>query len=115
MGIVKLYFLSNWKGIDLFVKILVFVKILTQGRRKEEEFQSLEVQEQAPLHLKIPKVLELNRYLTQIPKTQSTGNEMNYRVRTPSHIASSVADFHTWFYISLPRILRFVLSIIFLP
>ena len=28
-------------GIDLFVKILVFVKILSQ--RKEEEFKSLEV------------------------------------------------------------------------
>ena len=42
-------------GIDLFVKILVFVKILSQDRRKEEEeeeFQSLEVREQAPSHLK---------------------------------------------------------------
>ena len=29
--------------IDLFVKILVFVKILSQWRRKEEEFRSLEV------------------------------------------------------------------------
>ena len=45
------------EGIDLFVKILVFVKILSQGRRKEEEeeFQSLEVQEQAPSHLKFLK------------------------------------------------------------
>ena len=46
------------EGIDLFVKILVFVKILSQDRRKEEEeeeFQSLEVQEQAPSHLKILK------------------------------------------------------------
>ena len=43
--------------IGLFVKILVFVKILSQGIRKEdEEFQSLEVQKQAPLHLK-------NKYL----------------------------------------------------
>ena len=44
------------EGIDLFVKILVFVKILSQGRRKEEkeeEFQSLEVREQASSHLKI--------------------------------------------------------------
>jgi hypothetical protein len=32
------------KGIDLCVKILVFVKILFQGRRKEgQEFRSLEV------------------------------------------------------------------------
>ena len=40
------------EGIDLFVKIL------SQGRRKEEEeeeFQSLEVREQAPLHLKFFK------------------------------------------------------------
>ena len=39
------------EGIDLFVKILVFVKISSQGRskevrRKEGEFQSLEVQSQ---------------------------------------------------------------------
>ena len=42
------------EGIDLFVKILVFVKILSQGRRKEEEeeFQSLEVREQAQSLLK---------------------------------------------------------------
>jgi hypothetical protein len=39
-------------GIDLFVKILVFVKNLSKGRRKEEEeFRSLKVREQAPLHL----------------------------------------------------------------
>ena len=29
-------FLGNMKRIDLFVKILVFVKILSQWRRKEE-------------------------------------------------------------------------------
>ena len=42
------------EGIDLFVKILVFVKILSQGTRKEieEEFQSLEVREQTPSRLK---------------------------------------------------------------
>ena len=42
------------EGIDLFVKILVFVKILSQNRREEEEeeFQSLAVREQAPSHLK---------------------------------------------------------------
>ena len=33
--------------IDLFVKILVSVKILPQGRMKEEEFQYLEVRAQA--------------------------------------------------------------------
>ena len=45
------------EGIDLFAKILVFVKILSQGRRKEEEeeFQSVEVPEQAPSHLKTGK------------------------------------------------------------
>ena len=44
-------------GIDLFVKILVFVKILSQSTRKEEEeFQSLEVREQAPSHLIIVKI-----------------------------------------------------------
>ena len=44
-------------GIDLFVKILVFVKILFQSTRKEEEeFQSLEVREQAPSHLIIVKI-----------------------------------------------------------
>ena len=31
------------EGIDLFVKILVFVKILSQCTRKEGKFQSLEV------------------------------------------------------------------------
>ena len=36
------------EGIDLFVKILVFVKILSQDRRKEEEeFRSLQVRVQA--------------------------------------------------------------------
>ena len=40
------------KGIDFFVKNLVFVKILSESTRKEE-FQSLEVREQAPSHLKI--------------------------------------------------------------
>ena len=30
-------------GIDLFVNILVFVNILSQSTRKEEEFKSLEV------------------------------------------------------------------------
>jgi hypothetical protein len=34
-------------GIDLFVKILVFVKILSKSTRKEEEFRSLEVRRQA--------------------------------------------------------------------
>ena len=33
----------NMKGIDLFVKILVFVKILSKSTRKEEKFRSLEV------------------------------------------------------------------------
>ena len=46
----------NMKGIDLFVKILVFVKILSQGRRKEEgktkKFRSLEVREASSSHLK---------------------------------------------------------------
>jgi hypothetical protein len=37
------------EGIDLFVKILVFVKILSQSRIKEEEFKSLEVQEASSL------------------------------------------------------------------
>ena len=38
-------------------EIDLFVKILSQGRRKEEEeeFQSVEVPEQAPLHLKTGK------------------------------------------------------------
>ena len=37
------------KGIDLFVKIVVFVKILSQCKEgRKEEFQSLEVQKQAP-------------------------------------------------------------------
>ena len=41
------------EGIDLFVKSLFFVKILSQcRRRKEGKFQSLEVREQAPSHLK---------------------------------------------------------------
>ena len=40
------------EGIDLFVKILVFVKILSEVTRKEGKFQSLEVREQAPSHLK---------------------------------------------------------------
>ena len=44
------------EGIDLFAKILVFVKILSQCPRKEEEFQSLEVREQAPSHLIIVKI-----------------------------------------------------------
>ena len=34
------------EGINLFVKILIFVKILSQGRRKEE-FQSFEERAQA--------------------------------------------------------------------
>ena len=38
--------------IDLFVKILVFVKILSQG----QEFTSLEVQEASSLHLKIYRI-----------------------------------------------------------
>ena len=48
----------DMKGVDLFVNILVFVKILSQCRRKEEEeeeYQSLEVREQAPSHLKFLK------------------------------------------------------------
>ena len=39
-------FTLNMEGIDLFVKILVFVKILSKWRRKEEgrkNFESLEV------------------------------------------------------------------------
>ena len=35
-GILCLHCYLNMKGIDLFVKILVFVKILSQWRRKEE-------------------------------------------------------------------------------
>ena len=42
----------NMEVIDLFVKILVFVKILSQWRRKEVEFQSLEVREARSSHLK---------------------------------------------------------------
>ena len=47
-------FYSSVEGIDLFVKILVFVKILSQGRWKEEgqEFRSLEVREASSSHLK---------------------------------------------------------------
>ena len=50
-------FLGNMKRIDLFVKILVFVKILSQWRRKEEgrkdkKYRSLEVQGASSLHLK---------------------------------------------------------------
>ena len=41
---------GNSLGIDLFVKILVFVKILSQWRRKTK-FQSLEVQEASLLRL----------------------------------------------------------------
>ena len=47
------------EGLDLFVKILVFVKILSQGRRKGggrkdgQEFRSLEVREASSSHLKI--------------------------------------------------------------
>ena len=36
-------FYFNVEGIDLFVKILVFVKIFSKSTRKEEEFRSLEV------------------------------------------------------------------------
>ena len=45
----------NMEGIDLFVKILVFVKILSQWRRKEggQDFQSLEAREASSSHLKI--------------------------------------------------------------
>ena len=39
------------EGIDLFVKNLVFVKILGKGRRKK--FQSLEVREASSSHLKM--------------------------------------------------------------
>ena len=45
--------LFTLKGIDLLDKILVFVKILSKSTRKEGNFQSLEVREQAPSHLKI--------------------------------------------------------------
>ena len=46
------------EGLDSFVKILVFVKILSQGRRKGgrkdgQEFRSLEVREASSSHLKI--------------------------------------------------------------
>ena len=45
----------NMEGIDLFVKVLVFVKILSQARRRKEgqEFRSLEVREASLLHLKM--------------------------------------------------------------
>ena len=61
---------------------------------------------------KIVPTVQHCKYLKPNPQKRG-GNEMSYRVRTPSYIASSVADFHTWFYISLPSLLRFVLSIIF--
>ena len=35
--------LFEYERIDLFVKILVFVKILSQGRRRRRKFRSLEV------------------------------------------------------------------------
>jgi hypothetical protein len=38
--------------VDLFVKILVIVKILGKSRRREEEIQSLEVREASSSHLK---------------------------------------------------------------
>ena len=48
------------EGIISYVKILVFVKILSQWRRKEgQEFRSLEVRETSSSHLKMDKVLEL--------------------------------------------------------
>ena len=47
--------------IDLCFKILVFVKILSQGRWKEEgqEFRSLEVREASSSHLKMKANLQL--------------------------------------------------------
>ena len=39
----ELFVLLDVEGIDLFVKILVFVKILSKSTRKEEKFRSLEV------------------------------------------------------------------------
>ena len=36
-------FYSNVEGIDLFVKILVFAKILSKSRRKEDKLRALEV------------------------------------------------------------------------
>ena len=42
----------NIEGIDLFVNILVFVKILGKGRRRKK-FQSLEVREASSSHLKM--------------------------------------------------------------
>ena len=47
-----LYF--NVEGIDLFVKILGFVKILSESRRKEDKIRSFEVRLQVlTSHLKI--------------------------------------------------------------
>ena len=68
-GILCLHWLSylNMIGIDLFVKILFFVKILSQCRtRKEGNFQSLEVRGQVPSHLKIHFMLtnEFSRQFT---------------------------------------------------
>ena len=47
--------------IDLCFKILVFVKILSRGRWKEEgqEFRSLEVREASSSHLKMKAILQL--------------------------------------------------------
>ena len=36
-------FYFDVEGIDLFVKIFIFVKILSQRRRKDKKFRSLEV------------------------------------------------------------------------
>ena len=45
------------EGTDLFVKILVFVKIFSRGRRrKDKKFRSLEVREVSSLHLKMQQV-----------------------------------------------------------
>ena len=45
----------NMEGINLFLKILVFVKILSQC--KEDEFQSLEVRDVSSLHLKTKETI----------------------------------------------------------
>ena len=42
-GILCLHYYLNMNRMDLFVKILVFVKILSQWRRKDKKFRSLEV------------------------------------------------------------------------
>ena len=60
------------EGIDLFVKILVFVKILGKGRRRKK-FQSLEVQEASSSHLKMEKKINLIMDLATIVSKNKFG------------------------------------------